>query len=72
MESTPGRVGPEMQHYVAMPVVPEKKDHIEVRLLAIDTRKDMPMGEDTISNLGPSGVRALPLAEGINVGGHYF
>ena len=22
--------------------------------------------------LGPSGVRALPLAAGINVGGHYF
>ena len=23
-------------------------------------------------NIGPSGVRALPLASGINVGGHYF
>ena len=23
-------------------------------------------------NLGPSGVRALPLAAGINEGGHYF
>ena len=23
-------------------------------------------------NFGPSGVRALPLAAGINVGGHYF
>ena len=25
-----------------------------------------------IINLGPSGVRALPLAAGINEGGHYF
>jgi hypothetical protein len=24
-----------------------------------------------VSNFGPSGVRALPLAAGINVGGHY-
>ena len=51
MESPPGRVGPERQHYAAMTVVPEKTDHIKVRLLAIDTRKEMPMGEDTISNL---------------------
>ena len=26
----------------------------------------------TILGIGPSGVRALPLAAGINVGGHYF
>ena len=26
----------------------------------------------TILHIGPSGVRALPLAAGINVGGHYF
>ena len=26
----------------------------------------------TIFAFGPSGVRALPLAAGINVGGHYF
>ena len=25
----------------------------------------------TLANFGPSGVRALPLAAGINVGGHY-
>ena len=51
MESTPGRVGPEIQHYMAMPVVPEKTNHIEVCLLANDTRMEMPMGEVTISNL---------------------
>ena len=26
----------------------------------------------TIFDIGPSGVRALPLAAGINEGGHYF
>jgi hypothetical protein len=26
----------------------------------------------SITNFGPSGVRALPLAAGINEGGHYF
>ena len=26
----------------------------------------------TIAIIGPSGVRALPLAAGINVGGHYW
>jgi hypothetical protein len=26
----------------------------------------------TILGIGPSGVRALPLAAGINEGGHYF
>ena len=26
----------------------------------------------TITDFGPSGVRALPLAPGINEGGHYF
>ena len=25
-----------------------------------------------LHEIGPSGVRALPLAAGINVGGHYF
>ena len=34
-----------------MPVVPEKTNHIEVCLLANDTRMEMPMGEVTISNL---------------------
>ena len=29
-------------------------------------------GASRKNNLGPSGVRALPLAAGINVGGHYF
>ena len=27
---------------------------------------------DTFEKIGPSGVRALPLAAGINEGGHYF
>ena len=29
------------------------------------------MDGKTVKNIGPSGVRALPLAAGINVGGHY-
>jgi hypothetical protein len=32
---------------------------------------DLLLGLDQTINLGPSGVRALPLAAGINVGGHY-
>ena len=28
--------------------------------------------KDGVENVGPSGVRVLPLAAGINAGGHYF
>ena len=31
-----------------------------------------PAEQTKVATVGPSGVRALPLAAGINVGGHYF
>ena len=34
--------------------------------------RDMAQPSQTLLIFGPSGVRALPLAAGINVGGHYF
>ena len=34
--------------------------------------KDLKMNDSVPNLIGPSGVRALPLAAGINEGGHYF
>ena len=42
----------------------------EMRLLGLTIRNDLKWQANT-EDIGPSGVRALPLAAGINVGGHY-
>ena len=40
--------------------------------LATGAEQKIQVSEESSKRIGPSGVRALPLAAGINEGGHYF